>query len=167
MAAISAISNLTQNLYPLAHEFTSPTTTSATATSISGTVTASPATLAGVEHSTHRKHGGPLLKQIEQAVTRALQSSGPAADPNKVVQDAITSVLKQGGSKARGAGALDADGDDDGTQQTFVQTLTAFGITPEQFRKDLAAAIQNAHTSAAGVPNVSSFPPGLLLDAAG
>jgi hypothetical protein len=165
--AISAISNLTQNLYPLAGEFTSPTTTSATANSISGNVIASPAMLSGLSPGKHRRPGGAVIKQIQQAVTKALQSSGPTSDPNKVVQDAITSVLKQGGPKQQGAAGSDADGDDDGTQQTFAQTLSAFGITPEQFRNDLAAALQNARPAGANGANVTSFPPGLLVDAAG
>jgi hypothetical protein len=170
MSTISPISNLNQNLTQLAAEFTGQpaSTASTTSNSVSGTVTASPSTIAGAlgqAKGKHHKHG-KLFKQIEQSVTSALQSAGPTADPNKVVQDAITKVLN-GSSTPKATAGADPDDDNDGTQQTFVQTLQAFGITPDQFRTDLAAALQNAKGASAGGATVSSFPPGLFVDTAG
>jgi hypothetical protein len=170
MSTISPISNLNQNLAQLAAEFTGQpaSTTSTTGNAVSGTVTASPSTLAGALSQTkgkHHKHG-KLFKQIEQSVTSALQSAGPTADPNKVVQDAITKVLN-GSSASKATAGAEADADNDGTQQTFVQTLQAFGITPDQFRDDLAAALQNARGGSTNDATVSSFPQGLFVDTAG
>jgi hypothetical protein len=170
MSAINAISNLTQNLYPAVQGFTSPTpATSTTANSISGTVTTSPATLASALQQAKgkgHKHGGGMLKKIEQAVTSALQSSSPSADPNQVVQDAIANALKQG-ANPQSTSVTDTDGDNDAAaQQTFLQTLKSFGITPERFRNDLATAIQNSQKGGTSGSSVSAFPPGLFLDTA-
>jgi hypothetical protein len=171
MSTISAISNWNQNLSQLAAEFTGQpaSTTSTTANSLSGTVTASPSTLAGALGQTQGKHHkhGKLFKQIEQSVTSALQSASPTADPNKVVQDAIAKVLSDSSASSQATVTSDADADSDGTQQTFVQTLQAFGITPDQFKNDLTAAMQSARGGNAGGATVSSFPPGLFLDTAG
>jgi hypothetical protein len=101
------------------------------------------------------------LKQIEQAVTKALQTSGPTANANAVVQRAIESAIRNP--------TVDSDGNasagDDGSHQLFVQTLSAYGVTPEQFHSDLLDAIRNVQGGSAGPSgNVSSFPAGLVLD---
>jgi hypothetical protein len=134
--------------------------TSSTASSASGTLTALADALTPGSSSQTSQAGQGLLKQIETAVTGALQKAPSNADPNQVVQSAIENVLKNP--------SADSDGDDDSTdpvtaQKTFAQTLKSFGITPDQFQKDLAGAVQSVQ-SASGT---SSFPPGTFLDTIG
>jgi hypothetical protein len=133
---------------------------SSSASSASGTLTALADALAPGSASKTSQAGQGLLKQIESAVTGALQSAPSNADPNQVVQKAIENALKNPNA--------DSDNDDDSTdpvtaQKTFAQTLKSFGITPEQFQKDLSGAVQSVQ-SASGT---SSFPPGTFLDTIG
>ena len=135
--------------------------TSSSASSASGTLTALTDALnpsASSASNTPTAAQG-LFKQIENAVTGALQSAPSNADPNQVVQKAIANVLKNPNSSDDGDGDI-SPADAAKTQKTFAQTLQSFGITPDQFQKDLAGAVQSTQ-SAAGT---SSFPPGVFLD---
>ena len=135
-------------------------TTSVSSSMLSGSVTASPQALAAVSDNPGLSSG--VMKQIEQAVTSALQASKPTDDPRKVIQNAIASVLKN--KNAKTDGDHDADpSDSDGTHRTFNQTLQAYGISPQQFRAQLLAAVQKM---GGGQINVSSFPAGMVLDTA-
>jgi len=136
--------------------------TSLTSATLSGSVTGSSQLLSSVSGKGSVPSG--LMKQIEQAVTSALQSSKPTDDPHQVVQNAINSVLKKNGGLAatQGADAASDPSDTDGTQRTFQQTLQAYGITPQQVGDQLATALHQS--AAAGQSNLSSFPPGLVLD---
>jgi hypothetical protein len=135
--------------------------TNVTSGSLSGSVTGSSQLLSSISGKSTVPPG--LMKQIEQAVTSALQSSKPTDDPHQVVQNAIASVLKKNGGTAvtQGAGAAGDASDADGSQRTFQQTLQAYGITPQQFGAQLASAL---HPTSAGQSNLSSYPPGLVLD---
>ena len=137
-------------------------TTSLTSSTLSGSVTASNQALSALQGNAGIPDG--VLKQIEQAVTSALQSSKPTDDPLKVVRDTIVSVLKKNKGKTRKDGDVNVDGTDaDGTHRTFNQTLQAYGISPQQFRAQVAAAV---HQVGGGHSNVSSFPAGVMLDTA-
>jgi hypothetical protein len=104
------------------------------------------------------------MKQVEQAVTSALQSSKPTDDPKKVIQNAIQAVLKKNKSAAQQDSDTDVDAtDSDGTQRTFNQTLQAYGISPQQFQAQLLTAV---HQVGGMHSNFSSFPPGIVLDTA-
>src|SRR6266404_3835425 len=102
----------------------------------SGSVTGSAGALSGAARLPVLNAG--TINEIEKAVTAALQSAKPTDDPRKVVRDAIAAALKKtAGTPADGEGdegqiAADADG----THRTFVQTLAAYGISPQQFRAD-------------------------------
>jgi hypothetical protein len=157
MSSISAVGrhhhHISQNSLPAI-----AASTSSSASSASGTLTALADALAPGSASKTPQAGQGLLKQIETAVTGALQSAPSKADPNQVVQKAIENVLKNPNA--------DSDGDDTDpvtAQKTFAQTLKSFGITPDQFQKDLAGAVQSVQ-SASGT---SSFPPGTFLDTIG
>jgi hypothetical protein len=138
---------------------------------------------AGEGHHHHR--GGGAIANLLNAITNALNSADPAADPNQVIQDAITKLVSgQGGttSNANGAGT-DADGDNDGSTvssvqpsaqqggassalQSFIQALQAHGVSFQQFRSDLLAAIKNAQNGQVNPGTaLQSFPPGAALDA--
>lgn len=142
------------------HHHAISASTSSSATPASGTLTALADALSPASASKTPQAGQGLLKQIESAVTGALQSAPSSADPNQVVQKAIENVLKNPNA--------DSDGDDDGTdpvtaQKTFAQTLKSFGVTPDQFQKDLAGAVQSVQNAS----STSSFPPGTFLDTIG
>jgi hypothetical protein len=170
---------------------TAPTSaTSSTASSTTGTT--GPATQTGAPQvgGHHRRHGGgKQFQQIQDAVTSALQaaqSTGSTSDPNKVIEDAIAKVFKQASSvssssstssstqqPADGDGDTDAAGatdtDNTASQQAFFKTLQSLGVSPQQFRNDFTAAIQDAQQT--GNVDVSaalkSLPKGTTLDTIG
>ena len=158
---MSSISSLAR---PLTHRppFSPRPTTSLTSSTLSGSITASTQALGGLQPGAALPDG--VMKQIEQAVTTALQKSKPTEDPNTVVHDAIMSVLKKNRrSLSPGAGTAPDPKDPDGTQRLFNQTLQAYGISPQQFNAQLASAV---HQLGNGPSNLSSFPPGLVVDTA-
>ena len=146
-------------------------------------------------HHHHGGGGGQFFQKIESAVSSALQSaqSNGSSDPNKVVEDAIASVLKQGrpggqpggpdgtpgtpgtpggtppagqdGGTSTTAPAGGQAGDASAARQAFEQLLQSHGIDAQQFHDDFAAAIRDAR---GGNPNPAtafkSFPPGLSVD---
>lgn len=127
--------------------------TSVTTSSIDGSITGSLGALATA--------GGARLSRIEKAVIKALQKSGPTADANTVVQKAIASAIRNPADDSDVAGGIG----DDGTHQLFLQTLSAYGVTPEQFHSDLLAAMQKVQAGSHGqTSTTSSFPAGLVLD---
>jgi hypothetical protein len=160
MSAISSVGRTPHYRIP-GSAAPSRTTTSLTSSTLSGSITGSAQALGALQANAGLS--GDVIKQIEQAVTSALQSSKPTDDPHKVVQNAILSVLKKNAG-ANGKGGSDADTtDSDGTHRTFNQTLQAYGISPQQFRAQLLAAV---HQTGGGASSISSFPPGTVLDTA-
>jgi hypothetical protein len=128
-----------------------------------------------VHESGHHHHhgGGEFFKQIQDAVTSALQSTaaGTSTDPNQTIEDAITQVLQNGGTSAPStttgvAEGASTTGNAGSTQQSFAQTLQANGVNPQQFRQDFLAALKEAQGGHVN-PGVAfaSFPPGVLVDA--
>ena len=133
----------------------------------------------------HHRGNSALFSKIDAAVTSALQAaqSNGSADPNKVIQDAIAKVFRDNNitpptPNARSkASPSDPDGDSDthaagqfgasgsSAQQSFLQTLQAFGVNAQQFQNDFLTAVKNAQ---AGQSNPStalkSFPPGSAVD---
>ena len=164
---------------------TSPTTSAAS------TSAANPASTGQVQGGHHHHHGGghgELFKNLQSAVTSALQSAqgNGSSDPNKIVEDAIAKVLQQqngagaandaSGTAQQTAGAdPDGDGDTDApgkadadgnsAKSAFFQTLQQYGINPQQFQADFQAAVKDAQ---GGTVNPStafqSFPPGFTVD---
>ncbi len=171
--------------------------TSGTGSSTVSTGTAAPAAQAGAPQvgGHHRHHGGgKQVQQIQDAVTSALQaaqSSGSTSNPDKVIEDAIAKVFKQASSVSSSSSspssitpqsaASDPDGDGDtdaagatdaertSSQQAFFKTLQSLGVSPQQFRSDFLAAIQDAQQS--GNVDVAaalkSLPKGSTLDEIG
>ena len=156
---MSAISSLVR---PLGHRPPLParTTTSLTSSTLSGLITASPQALTALQSNP----GFPdsVMKQVEEAVTSALQKSKPTDDPTTVIHDAIEAVLKKNrGSLSQPSTTTPDDKDADGTQRLFNQTLQAYGVSPPQFRAQLASAV---HQLTGSHSSVSSFPSGVVLD---
>lgn len=108
------------------------------------------------------------MAKIEAAVTTALQSSqtNASADPNQVIQNAISQVLTANASSTQTAATTAQTPTDDGsTEATFLQTLRQFGIDPQQFHQDLVAALQSFKGGATGASIASlPFPSGSLLN---
>lgn len=124
------------------------------------------------------------MKQIQEAVSTALQnaqSSGPSTDPNQIIEDAITKVLRNDNTAKGGATqgtAADPDGDDDGpagaggikgvNAQSFQQLLQSFGVRPQQFHQDLLAAVKDAQGGQMNpLTALQSFPVGSTVDMVG
>jgi hypothetical protein len=134
--------------------------TSGPATAIAGSATATatdPTSQLLTATGKHRHHhgggksgSGSSVSDLLNAVTSALNSADPSADPDQVIQDTITKLLSGDGTAAdttgstattttaTGAGAAPT------TAQSFVATLKAHGVDLSQFRNDLAAAVKNA-----------------------
>lgn len=144
--------------------------------------------ISGHHHHHGGGGGGAMFKQIQSAVTSALQTAqanGTDQDPNQVIEDAISSVLKNAGNGTSAtsstiAGATqsatdpDGDGDTDGSgaaegaesaRQSFFQGLQALGVDPQQFHQDFLAAVQNAQNGNVDPSTAfQSFPPGSGVD---
>jgi hypothetical protein len=167
MSTISGIGSGAANLYQFIQSLTGVSQTQpSTATSSTSSTSTDPAqalgqVLQGGHH--HHHHGSGSLKQIQDAVTSALQtaqSTGSATDPNKIVEDAIAQILKNGTSSSSTSGTQLTDSDPDGAAnpaatgstgtsqnsntQAFFSTLQSLGISPNQFQQDFLAAIKDA-----------------------
>jgi hypothetical protein len=114
---------------------------------------------------------GNLLGEIQQAVTSALQSAqgDGGTDPNQVVEDAITKLLKN-----IGIGSSSAPTPTTGTppsnsaNQTFASLLQSVGISPTQFQTDFQAAVRAAQQGSQNPnANIQSIPLGSTLDVTG
>jgi len=200
MSSISGLGGGTQGLFQFIRSLsgTSPTqsTGATTSAATSGSSIASDlAQAVSGSHHHHHGHGGSgILKQIQDAVTNALQTaqsgSGSTSDPNKIVESAIAQVLKANpsattaGSTANTAttglaSATDPDGDGDptgGTEATggsssldsFFQALQTAGIDPRQFRQDFINAIKDAQGGQVNPATAfQSIPIGSTIDTLG
>lgn len=191
MSSVSGIGGNAQSLYQFIQALSGNASTSSasSASTASGTgATSAAQSIAQVAQSVgqaaqsigqavhgHHHHQGGALKEIQDAVTTALQSaqsSGSNADPNKIIESAIAQVLSGGSGAASGT---DSDGDNDASAtaptintQNFFQKLQAFGVTPQQFQQDLLSAVKDAQN---GTVNSStafqSFPLGSALNVVG
>lgn len=142
-----------------------------------------------VDGSSSGAQGG-FFKQLQDAVTSALGSSGNTSDPNSLIQAAIkqlfagqTQAQQSPSTSNQPAAASDSDGDTDGStsanasdtagasgnaqQSAFSQLLNSFGVSSQQFQKDVQTALQSS-SSNGGAVDVSklfkSFPPGSVID---
>ncbi|MCX5660479.1 MAG: hypothetical protein NTW19_12260 [Planctomycetota bacterium] len=130
---------------------------------------------AGRAHGHHGHHGGGLFKKIEAAVTSALQDSSndPSADPNKVIQDAIAKVLKDGpggqppadgSTPPPGAGDPSAQGANaSSSREAFQSLLKSFGVDDSQFRADFLAALKQVK-GGSDASLAETIPPGSAVD---
>ena len=168
---------------------TDPSNATAAASVAAASIAADSSAGQGQEVSGHHHHhgghgggGGALFKNIQAAVSSALQSaqSDNSADPNQVVEDAIAKVLQQKGGQSssatgttgtdpNGNGATQAAAPSDGTtnsaRQSFFQTLKSYGIDPQQFCSDFLAAVKDAQNGQANVATaLQSIPPGTTVD---
>ncbi len=90
------------------------------------------------------------VSDLLDAVTSALNSSDPSADPDQVIQDTITKLLSGDGTGTNTTGSTATTTTTTGagaaptTAQSFAATLKAHGVDLSQFRNDLAAAVKNA-----------------------
>ncbi|HWE94464.1 MAG TPA: hypothetical protein VG269_10905 [Tepidisphaeraceae bacterium] len=192
MSSVSSVSGAGQGLYQFIQSLSAAgSSQAAAATSPTDPTSASAASSSGqaVQGSGHHHHGGGgKFKQIEDAVTSALQaaqSSGTSQDPNQIIESAISKVLQNTGSAAPATGsatqAPGTDPDGDGSSATgstsaatppggnsFLQALQTLGVSPQQFHSDFLAAIKDAQ---GGNPNPAtafqSFPPGTTIDTIG
>jgi hypothetical protein len=127
---------------------------------------------------------GNLLGQIQQSVTTALQSAQAdgGTDPNQVVEDAITKILKNmgvGSSSANSATAATTSGTaapaatsetppSNAANQAFASLLQSVGISPKQFQADFQAAVKDAQRGSPNPnANLQSIPIGSTLDVTG
>lgn len=170
---------------------TTPTSGTSTTSAPDGTIStdASQSGQVSGHHHHHGGGGGAMFKQIQSAVTSALQTAqanGTDQDPNQVIEDAISSVLKNAGNGTSAAGANstnsatqsasdpDGDGDSDASgaaegsesaKQSFFQGLQALGVDPQQFHQDFLTAVQNAQNGNVDPSTAfQSFPPGSGVD---
>jgi hypothetical protein len=138
-------------------------------------------------HHHHHGHGGSgILKQIQDAVTNALQTaqtgSGSTSNPNQIVESAIAQVLKANSSATTSTGttnpattgqatATDPDGDATGggsSLASFFQALQTAGIDPKQFQQDFVNAIKDAQGGTVNPATAfKSIPLGSTIDALG
>jgi hypothetical protein len=148
-------------------QFLQPTTSQQSSNSTGSTASATAAAtasdptsqlLAATGKHKHHHHGGggksksdsSGVSDLLNAVTTALNSADPSADPDQVIQDTITKLLSGDGTgtdpsvtnsnttTATGAAAAPT------TAQSFAATLKAHGVDLNQFRADLTAAVKNA-----------------------
>jgi hypothetical protein len=155
---IGAISSAGQLLFQALRSLTSSFQSPAAQQSSASTQNTSSQTTSPAASGGH----GAMIAKIESAVTQALQASqsNASADPNQVIQNAITQVLNGTNATPAPAGA-----DDNSVQATFAETLKQFGVDPQQFRQDLLSALQHVKGSATGTGTTSQFfPTGSLLN---
>jgi hypothetical protein len=190
MSSVSSVGGNAQSLYQFIQSLsgttqspstgaTSGATSSTTSNSATQTIAQAAQSIGQALQGGHHHHHGGALKQIQNAVTSALQSAqsnGSTSNPNKIVEDAISQVLGNNNAAVSPTGT-DADGDGPGASmptsaasrtQAFFQTLQSFGVSPQQFQQDLLSAVKDAQN---GTVNSSTafqnFPLGSTLDAIG
>ena len=184
MSSISGLGSSAQGLYSFIQSLSGSNQTSATSAtpSTGSTPSAALGQVAGAGGHHHHHGGGGAFKQIQDAVTTALQSSqkggDSSADPNKIIEDAIAKILQNNTSASGGApqGAGNANGDADGSAgsasavngQSFQQLLQSFGVSPQQFRQDFLSAVKDAQGGQMNPATaLQSFPVGSTLDLVG
>lgn len=183
MSSVSGIGGNAQSIYQFIQSLSGNTSTPSTSstTSTSSAISSAAQTIAqaaqgigqAMQGGHHHHHGG-ALKQIQNAVTNALQTaqaSGSNSDPNTIVEDAIAQVLGNNNAAVSSTpGGADASASTSPAinTQNFFQTLQSFGVTPQQFQQDLLSAVKDAQS---GTINNStafqSFPIGSTLDTVG
>jgi len=191
IGSAGSVSGLYQFFQGISANTATPTSATSTTSGVDGT-TSTDASQTGQISSHHHHHGGggggAMFKQIQSAVTSALQSAqanGTDQDPNQVIEDAISSVLKNAGNGTSATGSTatgarqsvaypDGDGDTDANgaaegsesaKQSFFQGLQALGVDPQQFHQDFLAAVQNAQNGNVDPSTAfQSFPPGSGVD---
>lgn len=93
--------------------------------------------------------------KLAAALTAALAASkaGGGADANVTIEKALAKIFKNGSVVPQGTDPTDntsrRTAEDAGDGQTpiskdFLQVLQSFGVTPQQFQKDVAAAAKEA-----------------------
>ena len=151
-----------------------------TASQSSGSNSSSSASsaLGAITSKTGKHHHNSGFDKLLSAITSALQSSGSSSsnstDPNQTITEALSKIFKNGSVQAT------PDSDDtasqDSTESTdpaspanFLQTLKSFGVTAQQFQKDVTAALQSAQQSGSADLSAAfkSFPTGSIVDAVG
>ncbi|HWC97732.1 MAG TPA: hypothetical protein VG456_13300 [Candidatus Sulfopaludibacter sp.] len=192
MSSVSSVGGNAQSLYQFIQSLSGTTqsqstgaasgaTSSTTSNSATQTIAQAAQSIGQALQGGHHHHHGGALKQIQNAVTSALQSaqsSGSTSDPNKIVEDAISQVLGNNNAAVSSTSG-DTDGAASGTTgtsgtsaaantQSFFQTLQSFGVSPHQFQQDLLSAVKDAQN---GTVNNSTafqnFQVGSTLDAIG
>jgi hypothetical protein len=133
----------------------------------------------------HHQHA--LFKKISDAVVGALNSQtnsasgntaaiGPnppttTTDPNQKIENAIVNILKSATNTTNGSNNItdsETDANSPTSGQSLLQSLQQNGVTPEQFRNDLLAALQQTQGSTQSFATLASnFPPGLLVNTVG
>ena len=106
------------------------------------------------------------LKAIQNAIAASLQNArqnGSMTDPNQIIKNAIKQVFNSGLvtpkqaadglSQDSGSSSKSSTADTAAAPKTFQQILQSFGVSAEQFRKDLASAIQETTTASADASN--------------
>jgi len=113
-----------------------------------------------------------FFQSLQQSVAGALTSvqGNTSADPNQVIEQAITNALKQAG----GSSSSDSDSDSDSNTstsagQSLSDTLQSYGISPQQFQTDFLSAVQQSQQGQTVDPSTvfSGFPTGLSVNTAG
>lgn len=129
------------------------------------TATQTPATPAPATTEQPKVHAhGQLRQKIQDAVIGALQDPANAgADPNTVIQTAISNVLK-----GNDLSPLPAGEDPAAQKATFDALLKANGVDASQFQADFQAAMADAKNSNGGSIDFGkifqTFPKGSSLD---
>ncbi len=183
----ASISGVGQGLYAFLQSLSNkPQSQSANQTDATAAASATGQSVRGAGHHHHGGHGG-MFKQIETAVTSAVQSAqSDGTDPNQAVEQAIAKVFKDNGitpptqtaggtsgdnttpTAAAGATGTNAPSqstsDSDPARQAFLAALQSVGIDPQQFHQDLLAAIQDAQNGQATSASSKSLPMGMSLD---
>ena len=186
MSSISSLSSSASGLYSFIQSLSGNNQTSAASAASSTDPTQSASGQAvGAAGGHHHHHGGSgAMKQIQDAVTNALQtaqSSGSSSDPNQIIEDAIAKVLQNNNGATTGTtlgGTSDADGDGDGSTgangaggtsaQSFQQILKSFGVSPQQFHQDFLSAVKDAQGGQMNpLTAMQSFPVGSTVDTIG
>jgi hypothetical protein len=158
IGASSVGQNPFQFLQPAAgQQSSSASSTTATAAAATATDPTSQLLSATGKHKHHHHGGGGGgksdsggIQDLLNAVTTALNSSDPSADPNQVIQDTITKLLSGDGTGTdptatnSNTTTLTAAPGTQTTAQSFVATLKAHGVDLNQFKADLTAAVNNA-----------------------
>jgi hypothetical protein len=182
MSSISASGigqGLMQFLQQIATEGPSATTEAASSSAASAVTTLTSGTPAtGTQATAHHHHhgGGSKIKQIQDAVTTALQAaqaSGNTEDPNTIIKSAIEQVLDAANNAtpttSTGTSTTETTSGTASTPQSqFEQTLQSYGVNPQQFQSDFLAAVKDAQGGQVNTANVfGSFPTGSQVDTTG
>jgi hypothetical protein len=196
MAALG-ISDLTSGSYlqtlmqQLAAKATATPATTATTPTTTATTTDTQATAGTTQSASstphHHHKRAEFFKQIETAVTTALQtaqSDGSSTDPNKVIEDTIAKFFKDNnislptpasGNDASAAASQNTNSTSQASaqqeaspgsvRQAFFDLLKNFGVSPQQFRNDFLTAIKDAQAGQANTATaLQSIPVGSSIN---